>query len=183
MDEGRKFLEEQVRTKADKREASSLRLTAAFAEYSTATSDLLAFQKALEAYTRGTASPYYPPPLDNPLDALLSAEQSFAPSGRREDAPPKQERVSKRSIILETLANSNGNGLKVRELHAKIPEDAPIKIALEDLYRALPSLKKHDKIWQDKFGRYHLGSRPANADSLFNESPEGFFEETAENAV
>jgi hypothetical protein len=182
LDAGKDFLEGQVRAKTEKRLGSVQKLVEAFTEYTTDTSDLIAFQKALEAYTRSTESPYHPPQLTNPLDELLGVEQPVSSPVKREDASPPQPRVSKRSIILETLAKSNGNGLKVRELQAALPEDAPIKISLEDLYRALPSLKKHGRIWQDKLARYHLGARPPNADSLIDEGPQGLLEGT-ENLV
>jgi hypothetical protein len=176
LDNGRTFLEEQVGVKTEKRSESIKKLLEAFTEYNNDTSDLIAFQKALEAYTRTTEAPYHPPQLTNPLNELLGAEQPISGQPKREDVPPPPPRVSKRSIIIDTLAKSNGNGLKVRELLKALPEDAPLKISLEDLYRALPSLKKHGKIWQDKFARYHLGPRPANADSLINEGPQGLLE-------
>lgn len=155
---------------------SAKKLVEAFTEYNNDTSDLLAFQKALEAYTRSTESPYHPPQLTSPLDELFGAAP-FAPTPpNREEPLSPHIRISKRSIILEVLGSANGKGLKVRELYAALPEDAPIKISLEDLYRALPSLKKYGKIWQDKHGRYHLGAKPLNADSLIDEGPQGLLE-------
>lgn len=178
IDEGRKFLEEQIHAKTEKREASVKNLVEAFNEYDTNTSDLIAFQKALEAYSRATSSPYHPPLLVNPLNELLGIEQSGHGSSKREDSPPPPPRITKRSVVLDVLGSANGKGLKTREILAAIPENAPIALNLDDLYRALPSLKKRGKIWQDRHGRYHLGQKPVNADELTD--IEALFEDTEE---
>jgi hypothetical protein len=122
-----------------------------------------AYENALQAYIADTDLTYNPPQRANPLEDLdrpKDEKPQIAQPPTQPPAPPSPPKLTKQGIILEALAKQNGKGLRVKEILSIIPKDAPIEIAVEDLYRALPRLMHARKIWRDERGRYYAGGPP-----------------------
>lgn len=168
MDSGRAFLESQVRTARERFEQASKAFLEAIDALSVSVTDLEAYQRVFEAYTRDSDARYIPEPIINPLDTLTLSEQSGAKDEKPANArPTKQEKTpppppmpTKRGIILEAVASGNGAGMSIGDIWKAIPEDVPLEVRKEDIYRALPSLLSQGKVWRDKRGTYHAGPKP-----------------------
>lgn len=153
------LLSELVRT-ADAQDAEAVRLLSeAITRFKKTRSAVEAYEKALQAYIEDTDLTYTPPRRVNPLEESATPKDE-KPQPIQPASPPSPPKLTKQGIILEALAKQNGKGLKVKDIFRIIPNDAPIAIALEDLYRALPRLLHARKVWRDERGFYYAGGPP-----------------------
>jgi len=175
MDDGRKFLEEQIDAAAKKYEDLASSLLKIRAEMELAQNDLNVFKTALEAYTRNSSSPY------RPTETILS------------EATPFVEEIN--TEIDENTANNNGNGnshtapatrkvdylskstkagvirgilfdskieLTVEDILAKIPEGLSFTISKTDLYKMLPRMVNKGEVVRIGTGLYRIADAKTN---------------------
>lgn len=163
----RALLEEQVRAAEEAYERAVRAYEDARTALSDSFDDLSAYRRALEAATRGTDAPYRLPHMEHPLHrGLAEGKPEPEPKPTPVTPTPKERPPTKKGIILDTISSANGRGLKMEEVYKAIPADAPIKITMADLYRALPRLVSEEKVWKDAEKRYHAGQPQTDADTV-----------------
>lgn len=141
---------------------------AALAALDASYDEWITLQKAYQILTRNSERHYVPVIVAHPLGALLEewgerlgfgmqrGEQTA--NKKTEKVPPPPPMPTKIGIVFDAMVAANLPGYRVKDIVGIIPEDAPLPITKEDVYRVLPKLLNKGKISRDGRGLYHVGA-------------------------
>ena len=185
MEDRREFLEEQRQAAKSGVETVLAVIKDALTDFDTSFDDWVTWEKALEKFTRASDDPYHPPPLENPLYALLESRMAIREGARevkqerpkREERPPAPKRFTKRGAVRDFIVSLDRR-MDVGEVTEAFANRTDLQepISRGDLYKILPSLYAKNEISRvkGKYGPPDFDDEAAN-NGFFKEDEEANF--------
>jgi hypothetical protein len=142
-----------------------------FSEAEKAREDFKAHERVLEVHTRDTENPFVASEDDGWhffVSAFFSedAQNGHKPSIQRKSKPPLEEKPSKTGVIRDIFKKGGDRTWTLDELLEAVPENSPIQLTREDLWRALPRMSSKGELIQSSRGSYRL---PRESDEVETE--------------